>query len=422
MQRYRAALDTVGGCAAAAIAGLALIVPIDTGCAAESSALQMTLLSVTVPRATAVGVIVAVLAAVCVRMFGTRTAWGTATVAMLILVVNHLLGPAGSASLATSNFVDSIAAGVLLGAAGAAALENRLPAIGYLLGALIGVTVGDHIETISAEQGTQSLLERAFVDLPPEWATAPTMGLLAVCFTLCPRARMAAYPTALNLPFAPVLAAAVVVTTIDLVSERLTTATSGTAVIVAGTLAVLAAAVIAALLLPERDGTLTLLAVALAATGSAIAIAAQAHWKLAPILTVMALGLAAGLRRQAPVVAAVAIVALGVFALLVPDARHDDSWSALIGSCAIAAVAGYSFGAVTTRGTAGTVLAIGLLFIPTAVLTLEFRGCDTFPLHPNRAVGSGDRAAWMAIALGAGCLAAVIALRRLRPERVEQDQ
>ncbi|WP_433561716.1 hypothetical protein ACQP1O_29595 [Nocardia sp. CA-151230] len=420
MQRYRAALDTVGGCAAAAIAGLALMVPIDTGCAAGSSALQMTLLSVTVPRATAAGVIVAVLAAVCVRMFGTRTAWATATIATLILVTNHLVtGP--SASLATANFVDSIAAGVLLGAAGAAALEYRPPAIGYVLGALIGVTVGDHIETITAEEATQSLLERAFVNLPPDWLTIPTMGLLAVCFVLCPRAGVASYPTALNLPFAPVLAAAVVVTAIDMVSERLTTSTSDTAVIAAGTLAVLVAAVIAALLLPERDGTLTLLAVALAATGSAIAIAAQAHWKLAPILTVLALGLATGLRRPAPVVAAGAIVGLGVFALLVPGARHDDSWSALIGSCAIAALAGYSFGAVTPRGTAGTVLAIGLLFIPTAVLTLEFRGCDTFALHPRLAVESGDRAAWMAIALGAGCLAAIIALRRLRPERVEQD-
>ncbi|MEU6582580.1 hypothetical protein [Nocardia sp. NPDC046763] len=420
MQRYRAALDTVGGCAAAAIAGLALIVPVDTGCATDSSALQMTLLSVTVPRATAAGVIVAVLAAVCVRMFGTRTAWGTATVATLILVVDHLVVTT-SASLATANFVDSIAAGVLLGAAGAATLEYRPPAIGYLLGGLIGVTVGDHIETVAAAKGTQSLLERAFVDMPPDWITAPTMGLLAVCFTLSPRTGLSSYSTALNLPFAPVLAAAVVVTTIDVVSERFTTATSGTAVIVAGTLAVLAAAVIAALLLPERDGTLTLLAVALAATGSAIAIAAQAHWKLAPILTVMALGLAAGLRRQAPVVAAAAIVALGVFALLAPGTRHNDSWTALIGSCAVAALAGYSFGAATPRGTAGTVLAIGLLFIPTAVLTLEYRGCEAFPLHPNQAVGSGDRAAWMAIALGAGCLAAVIALRHLRPERVEQD-
>ncbi|MFE3057076.1 hypothetical protein [Nocardia sp. NPDC059239] len=423
MQRYRAALDTAGACAAAAIAGLALIVPVDTGCAPNSSALQMTLLSVTVPRATAAGVIIAVLAAVCVRMFGTRTAWGTATVATLILVTDHLV-PAPSVTMATANFVDSIAAGVLLGAAGAAALEYRPPAIGYLLGGLIGVTVGDHIETIAAEQGTQSLLERAFVNLPPDWVTVPTMGLLAVCCVLCPRAGVASHSTALNLPFAPVLAAAVVVTTIDIVSERLTTATSDAAVIVAGTLAVLAAAVIAALLLPDRDGTLTLLAVALAATGSAIAIAAQAHWKLAPILSVLVLGLATGLRRAAPVVAAVAIVALGVFALLVPGTRHDDSWSALIGSCAVAALAGYSFGAVTTRGTAGTVLAIGLLFIPTAVLTLEFRGCEALPLHPNRAVESGGRAAWMAIALGAGCLAAVIALRRLRPEqveRVEQD-
>ncbi|MGV9665893.1 hypothetical protein ACWDUL_17180 [Nocardia niigatensis] len=420
MQRYRAALDTVGGCAAAAVAGLALIVPLDTGCGTDSSALQMTLLTVTVPRATAAGAVVAVLAAVCVRMFGTRVAWGTATAATVLLATDHLLVAATSASLATANFTDAIAAGVLLGAAGAAALEYRPPAIGYLLGALTGVLVGQHIETVAAEEGTRSLIERAFVDLPPGWLTTPTVVLLAVCFLLSPSPGPAAYSTALNLPFAPVLAAAIVVTTSAVVTERLTS-TTGVGAIVAGTVAVLVAAAVAALLLPRRDGSLTLLAIALTATGSATAIAAQAHWKLVPLLVVMALGLAAGLLRPAPVVAAGGIVALGVFALLAPGIRHDDSWTALIGSCAIAALAGYSFGAVTTRNAAATVLALGLLFIPTAVLTLEYRGCDSFPLYPDRYAESGDRAAWTAIALSAGCLAALLALRRLRPERVEQD-
>ncbi|MTE17227.1 hypothetical protein [Nocardia aurantiaca] len=418
MQRYRAALDTAGGYAAAAIAGLALIVPVGTGCDTDSSALQMMLLTITLPRATAAGAVVAVLTAVCARMFGTRAAWGTATVATLVLATNHLLVTTTSASLATANFADALAAGVLLGAAGAAALEHRPPTIGYLLGALTGVIVGDNIETVAAETGGQSLLERAFVDLPPDWLTIPTVALLAVCFLLCHRTEASSYPTTLNLPFGPILSAAVVITTTAVVSERLTSETTDTTAIALGALAVLVAAVVAALLLPGRDGTLALLAVSLAATGSAIAIAAQAHWKLAPMLVVMALGLAAGLLRPAPVVAAGAIVLIGIFALLAPGVRHDDSWTALIGSCAIAALAGYSFGAVITGNAAGTVLALGILFVPTAVLTLEYRGCEALP---DRAAASGNRAAWTAIALGVGCVAAIIALRRWRPERVEQD-
>ncbi|RMI30554.1 hypothetical protein [Nocardia stercoris] len=421
MQRYRAAFDTVGGCAAAVIAGLALVVPGDAGCATGSSALQMMQLIVTVPRATAVGVVVAVLVAVCARIYGTRAAWGTATIAALVVVADHLLIPDTSASLATANFVDSVAAGSLLGAAGAAALEYRPPAIGYVLGALTSVTVGNHIRVAAAAgNGGSSLLERSFVDLPPTWLTVPTVGLLAVSFLLCRRTETSSYPTVLHLPFGPVLAAAIVITTTTVVSERLSSERIGTAAIVVGLFAVLAAAVLAALLLPGRDGTLLLLAVSLAATGNAIAVATQAQWKLVPMLLAMALGLAAGRLRPAPVVAGVAIVAIGVFALLIPDVRHDDSVAALVGGGAVAALGGYSFGAATTRTAAATVLAIGVLFIPTAVLTLEFDGCTPLPVLSGRGGASAARAAWTAVTLGVGCVAAIVALRRWRPERDRQ--
>ncbi|MFE4461930.1 hypothetical protein ACFROC_31650, partial [Nocardia tengchongensis] len=130
MQRYRAALDTAGGGIAAAVAGMSLIVPFDAGCSTDSSAMQLTLLTVTLPRATAAGAILAVVTAVCVRMFGTRTAWATGTVAALLLATDHLLVTSTSTTLATANFVDSLGAGVLLGAAGAAALTHRPAALG----------------------------------------------------------------------------------------------------------------------------------------------------------------------------------------------------------------------------------------------------------------------------------------------------
>ncbi|MEV0104494.1 hypothetical protein, partial [Nocardia sp. NPDC050789] len=182
-------------------------------------------------------------------------------------------------------------------------------------------------------------------------------------------------------------------------------------------------ALIAALLLPGRDGTLTLLAVSLTATGGALA-TVHAHWKLAPVLAIMALGLFAGilLPRPQPVAAAAASIGLSVFALLASGAQHHDSWAALLGGCLYAGLAGYSFGAVTTRLAASTVLGLGVVMVPTAALTLEYRGCDALPSLPDRVSTAGDRAAWTAIGLGAGCLAAMLLLRRLRPEHDEPAQ
>ncbi|GAB0106343.1 hypothetical protein JMUB6875_53270 [Nocardia sp. JMUB6875] len=416
MQPPRQVLDTVAASAAAAVACLALIVPVDTGCGpVESSALQMTLLTITVPRATAAGAVVAVLAAVCVSMFGPRVAWATATVTALLLAGDHLLVTATPASLSTANFVDSLSAGVLLGAAGAGALEYRPPAIGYLFGALSGLAIGDHLEFSGSAHEGRTLVERAFNDLPPTWLTVPTVGLLAICW-LSRRRPVDVYPTTLNLPFGPVLAAAVVITTITVVPERLMHPGAAPLAIAAAVLITLAATVFAALLLPGRDGTLTLLAVALAGIGSAIAVGAQAHWKLAPMLIAMSLGLAAGLLRPAPLAAGAGVLAAGVFALLGPTAPQDDSWPTLIGSCAVAALAGYSFGAVRTRIAASVVLPLGILLLPSAVLTLENHSCANTSTHSSALDVTENRPGWTGLALAVGCLLVILGLRRLRPE------
>ncbi|MEC3919105.1 hypothetical protein [Nocardia sp. CDC160] len=420
MQRCRPVLGTAAAALAAAVACLALIVPVDTGCAdTASSALQMTLLTITVPRATAAGAVVAVLVAVVVAMFGARTAWATATVAALILATDHLLVTGASASLATANFVDSLAAGMLLGAVGAVALENRPPAIGYLLGALTGILVGDHLEN-ATEIGSRSLLERAYVDLPPSWLTIPTAVLLAVCFLVWQRPGTAAYPTTLNLPFGPVLGAAVLITTITVAAERFADTGANPAAMAVGVLVTLAAALVAVLLLPGRDGTLTLLMVALAAGGSAITYGARQHWQVAPMLIVMTACFVLGRVRPAPLAAATAILALGVFDMLTSTAEQSDWLLSLIGSCAVSGIAGYGFGAVATRTAAGTVLPLGLLLIPSAVLTLEFRGCGPTPWHHHDNV-LGDRPAWFALGLGFGCLLGILALRRWRPGYEEGD-
>ncbi|MFE3194271.1 hypothetical protein ACFXHA_35060 [Nocardia sp. NPDC059240] len=416
MQRYRPVLDTLGAGLAAAVACLALIVPVDTGCAADSSALQMTLLTITVPRATAAGAVIAVLAAVCVHMFGTRAAWGTAAVATLILATDHFLVTSTSTSLATANFVDSLGAGVLLGAAGAAALEYRPPALGYLFGALTGILVGDHLENVTGN-GTRSLLERAFMDLPPSWLTIPTLILLTICYWTC--RRPGAYPTTLNLPFGPVLGAAVVITTVTVVSERLAPSTASVAAIAAGVVAIAAATFVGALLLPGRDGTLTLLMVALAASGSSISYGVQHHWQVGPMLLAMTLGLGVGMIRPAPLVAAGAILALGLFDLFTPAAGNADAGVVFLGSCAVAAIAGYSFGAIATRSAPGTVLPLGILLIPSAVLTLGHRVCGTTPWYREPGSVTSNHSAWFALALGICALLGILALRRLRPEPAE---
>ncbi|GAB2535759.1 hypothetical protein [Nocardia heshunensis] len=418
MQRYRPVLDTLGAGLAAAVGCLALIVPVDTGCAADSSALQMTLLTITVPRATAAGAVIAVLTAVCVAMFGTRAAWGTAAAAALVLATDHFLVTSTSTSLATANFVDSLAAGVLLGAAGAAALDYRPPALSYLFGALTGILVGDHLENVIGN-GTRSLLERAFMDLPPSWLTVPAVVLLTICFLISRRPGV--YPTTLNLPFGPVLGAAVVITTITVVSERLAPSTASIGAIVGGVLAIAAATFLGALLLPGRDGTLTLLMVALAASGSSISYGVQHHWQVGPMLLAMTLGLGAGLLRPAPLAAAVAILALGLFDLFTPAAGDAGAGVVFLGSCAVAAIAGYSFGAITTRSAPGIILPLGILLIPSAALTLGYRVCGPTPWFRHAGSVTGNRPAWFALTLGIGALLGILALRRLRPDPVAVD-
>src|SRR5690606_39931248 len=92
--------------------------------------LQMELLVHSLPKATAVGGIAAIITVGFATTTGsTRVAWLIAFGGSLILLANHLLGEyfSGFAPLTTLNYVDCIAGGIVLGGVLSAVRYRRTP-------------------------------------------------------------------------------------------------------------------------------------------------------------------------------------------------------------------------------------------------------------------------------------------------------
>ena len=259
------------------VAGMSLLLPIDFAWSAGSSgspALQLDMLAFSVPRAIADGAIVAVLVAVfATTMNHAMAAWGSTLFGIAIMFVNHLAGHNASpvAPLSTLNFVDSIAGGILLGGIAAAVLRGRLQVFGWTLGALSSVVVAEAMPVPHAgdlsDPGTA--LHWPAVDSPPLWLIEITLALV-VFGTLANRRSTEIERRAIELPMAPILAGLLYITVALFGSEWLARHAVDTIDIALAVLVTVITAVIAAMLLPRRDGTLVLLAVALSSVGSAV--------------------------------------------------------------------------------------------------------------------------------------------------------
>ncbi|WP_067825192.1 hypothetical protein [Nocardia inohanensis] len=425
--RYRDAVQTAAAFLAATVAGLALMVPFDFRCISTAGSLQTTLLIFNVPRASAAGALVAVVTAVIVGMFGIRAAWGTALSAAAVVLADHLVvhTPVGG-TLASANFVDSIFAGILLGAAGAAALKRgesgatlTWPAAGFLLGGIGSTLLGSVVENAVGQSDTHSVLDRAFVDMPPVWliaaATVAVAASLVVCRTLGP----APHTTAVDLPFGPIFAAAILITAVAGVSEWLTRRAEGLGDVGIAVLVTVAAALLAALLLPRRDGTLVLLMVATGATATTITASPPPPWILPAGLAVIGAGLYAGHRRPAPLAAGGAIIVLAVFAVFTAGAAAENSTVAILGSLVLCAISGYCFGSALPSIAAGTVLALAVQFVPSALAALRDRPLSLPWSSDMWSCGSEAPdtyvPGWTAVAIALGCVLAIVPLWKKRP-------
>ncbi|AYF77628.1 hypothetical protein D7D52_31730 [Nocardia yunnanensis] len=416
---------------AALIAGLSLMVPIDFAWTSRSSVARLGLLAFSLPQAIAAGALIAIVTAVLATALGGQSLrWGVALGGAALLFVNHLLGRHAvlGTSLATLNFLDSIAGGLVFGGSGAAVLarsriENRYSpsALAWLLGAIAGVALGEFVPAAQSRLIDQHFPQNwPALDSPPLWLI--TLALLVIGWRfLREPGTHAAEPYSIDLPIVPIIAGALMIGVSLLCSSVLARHGDSVRVVAIVTAVTVVTALLAAFLLPGRDGSQVLLAVALAGVGSAVLTTGIPGWSVVPLMLLVAAGLLAGTRWPAVRIAAVGLLGLAAFSVLEVAAGHPAPLTGL-GHALLALLAGYSFGAVTPRYGSTRVLGIAMIYMPSPVLALRdyTRRGHCLLGDPGRPCGITDFASfapgWMAAALAAGCAAGLWALLRRRPQ------
>ncbi|GAB2701178.1 hypothetical protein [Nocardia thraciensis] len=432
MRTSVAAFEMVTAFLATLVAGMSLMLPIDFAWTTDSTALQLDLLAHSLPRAIAAGAIIALIIAV----FATTVnhglaAWGSALCGSILLLVTHLVGRSSGpgTSLATLNFLDSIAGGILLGGIAAAVLRGRLQVFGWTLGALGSIVVGAALPVPHGNDlGDPTRFGRwPAVDSPPPWLIGATLALVALG-TLANRHRTQVERRSVELPMAPILAGLVYVLVTLFGTEWLTRRAEDSIDIALSVGATVVAGLIAAMLLPRRDGTLVLLAVALAAVGSAIMPSYLPGWSAAPLVALVAMGIVLGFRRPNPLFALLILTALALYCALTLGIDSHDRARNIVTGVVLALGAGYCFGSAAPRYNPTRVLGVAIVFMPSVVLALRdhvSRGDFTDVTVeagrwyvcqlPN---ATSPVPYWTALAITIGCLVGLIALRRLRAPAV----
>ncbi|MEV6770469.1 hypothetical protein AB0N05_17790 [Nocardia sp. NPDC051030] len=410
---------------ATTVAGLSLALPIDFGWTSETSALQLDLLAYSLPRAVAAGVLVAMITAVLVTTLGSVVvAWGTALGGLVALLANHAFGHTvdPTTSLATLNFIDSTAGGVIMGALGAAVLHHKLPAYGWTLGALISLLIGsvNPLPRMGGSTAEDALMPHwTASDMPPMWMIEVALVLVALG-VLMNRNRPPARKPSVELPLTPILAGVVLVLITLVSAEWLARHGGSVAAIGLGVVSSVTTALIAAMLLPRRDGELVLIGAALAAVGSATLTENLPAWSIPVLVGVAALGMWSGSRHGAPMLCLAGLGALGVVTAFTEDA----DWALLTvgGTAVLAWLFGFGLTAATPRYVPSRVLGTMVIFIPSAVMGLrDYTSRGHYALQGADKVvctvmgGNSPAPAWAAVLITLGCAGSLTLLRHNRP-------
>ncbi|MEV0251283.1 hypothetical protein AB0H76_32145 [Nocardia sp. NPDC050712] len=417
MRRIAGPLELVTAFVSAVIGGLALTTPISLAWAEGTSTLQMELLGYSMPRATAIGCVMAVMVAVFVSTADSpRLAWWVSAAGVVILLVNHLLGSfaAETAPLTTLNYVDSLGGGILLGGAAAAVSPRLLPTMVFTLGALLSLAVGD-VSVSAADGGGTAHKSPVFgfiVGSPPLWLIWPTAALAVLCALGGRHADDV--ETTVELPLRPILAALVTTSVPLLGSEWLTRHGSTFLDILLVAAATVVAGTVAALLLPGRDGLLLLQAVAISAVGGAIVFTAETNWLVPMLVGACVAGLWLGAKLSLPPLGMAAIVALAVLAVLIGESQGAVLAAAGI---ALAAVTGYCFTAALPVHSASLMLGIAMLFVPGLVVAMHgrvFRETGRARMYAEPGLLSDVTPGVAALLVAVGCAGCFLLVRRLR--------
>ncbi|MEV6137247.1 hypothetical protein AB0L63_14520 [Nocardia sp. NPDC051990] len=412
------AIDTITAFFGAAVAGVALFLPITFRWTAASSAYRLASLNNSVPRGAAIGVIVAVTAAVMVVTFREPLlAWTAALFGAVAMDINHFAGRHVTSAdlLTTQNYLDAILAGVLLGALGAAVVRRPVPAIGFVVGAASFFVFGDLAAMLQIANDPYAVLEA-----PPRWLISVAVVLLIIS-TLRNRSQSKETKPlriAVELPVTPILASMVLALVILAITEWLARQyhhapdVSHAIEIGMAVAATLIAATAAAMLLPGRDGIGVYLAVSLVAVAEAVTEDPRPGWSIAVLIAVTAAGLLIGIRMPSTFIAIVLIVGLAVFALVKPP--NDHRYVTAAGSAALALTVGYCCGTARPRYAPSGVLALSALYLPTIITALPHDSAE-WPLDGG--ANHQTLAGRTALALALGSALGLVALHRFRPRR-----
>ncbi|MGY4100146.1 hypothetical protein ACW2Q0_11430 [Nocardia sp. R16R-3T] len=417
MRKIGDAIDTIAAFFGAVVAGVALFLPLTFSWTAVSSPYRLAGLNNSIPRGAAIGVIVAVAVSVLVITFRTPLlAWSAALFGAVAMDINHFAGRHVSSAdmLTTQNYLDSILAGVLLGALGAAVVRRPGPAAGFAIGAAGFFVFGDFAQLLQiADDNPYAVLET-----PPRWLVSVAVGLLIVSALRNRSEPKQSRPPriAVELPVTPILAAMVLALVILAITEWLSRQyqhapeVSHAVEIGMAVTATVIAATAAAMLLPGRDGTGVYLAVGLVAVTEAIGGEPRPGWSIVVLLAVTAVGLLIGIRLPSTFIAILLIVGLAVFALV--KSPHDHRYVTAAGSVTLALTVGYCCGTARPRYAPSGVLAVSALYLPSIITALPH---DTAEWPLNGAADHQVLAGRTALAIACGAALGLAVLRRLRP-------
>ncbi|APE37513.1 hypothetical protein BOX37_30315 [Nocardia mangyaensis] len=412
-------VDAVTAFAGAAVAGMALFLPFAFSAASlEGSPYRVTSLVNSVPRAAALGLIVAVVIAVLVRPVNRPgLVWLTATCGALVLAINYFVAATMTSAdvLTTQNYIDSLSGGVIYGALGICALRMRWPALGALgfaLGTVVVFVYGEVVAVFS----TDSAMTETTMHTPP--ALVIVVVVLLVVSTLRHRHGVmlpAQTRLAADLPITPIVAATVLALSALLATEwlshefdgrRASAWQVGIAVVVS-----VVAAFVAALLLPGRDGAGVLLAVSLAAAADSLGDAPDLGWSVVLVVALSTAGMLTGARWSTPWLALLGIAAISLYAIGASQLSWSFVWT--IGVGLLACVAGYTFASIRVSYLPSAVLGLGALYLPSILWAIPTR-LRNWPVGGITAAESTPGRAALAITIGAA--AGLALLYRIRPD------
>ncbi|MFD4457304.1 hypothetical protein [Nocardia sp. NPDC058480] len=417
-------LDVVTAFAGAATAGMSLFLPFSFGDESGiDSPYRVTSVINSVPRAAALGLIVAVVVAVLARPV-TRPGliWLTATGGATALAINYFIGQAMTSAdvITTQNYIDSLCGGVLFGALCICAWRMRWSAVGFGLGVLVVFVYGQVVAVFTSN--TSATADKAVHT--PFWLVGAAVVLLAVNTARHRHGIMlSAVPRiAADLPITPIIATTVLSLSLLIATDWLGAEFDGRDVttwhIVVAVIVTLVAAFVAATLLPGRDGTGVLLAVSVAAAADSLGDAPSLGWHLLVVLGVGVVAILAGLRWATPWGVLLGVAAICGFATVGEHLPWAFVWPA--GVVLVTGVAGYFIGSIRVTYLPSAMLGLGALYLPSILWAIP-TGQRHWPTSNTAVAERVPGLVALAITVGAAAgLAVLYQIRPAAPPRVAQ--